>query len=65
MNDKTWYWCVGDHYIGGKKCNGVYCLHDTAGRDIWRRDQVKQRGALHVVGSGSDVGCAISLSGLP
>ena len=65
MNGKTWYWCVGDHYSCGKKCNGVYCLHDTAIHDTWPRDQVKQRYALRVAGSGSDVGCAISLKGIP
>ena len=43
MNGRTWYWCLGDHYSGGKKYNGMYCLHDTTGHDTWRRDQDKNQ----------------------
>ena len=33
----TWSWCKGDHWSNMVKHNGMYCKHDTAGHDAWRK----------------------------
>ena len=37
VSGRTYHWCTKTHYSGGKEHNGMYCLHDTAGHDAWRK----------------------------
>jgi len=49
MNKEIWHWCLGDHYSGGTKYNGMYCLHDTAGHSAWRKEMDKNKSKRHAV----------------
>ena len=39
VDGKTWHWCTGDHYSGGKVHNGMYSMHETKDHDTWRKEQ--------------------------
>ena len=48
------FWCKGDHWSGGQKHNGMYCTHDTAGHDAWRKAIDADKSKYGRVGSTND-----------
>ena len=45
VGGQQYFWCVKDHYSGGQKYNGMYCLHKTDEHDAWRKelDELKHK----------------------
>ncbi len=37
VNGKEYFWCIGDHYSGGEKHNGMYADHKSCDHDSWRK----------------------------
>jgi hypothetical protein len=37
VNGREFYWCIGDHWSGGEKYNGMYTDHKPCDHDAWRK----------------------------
>jgi hypothetical protein len=37
VNGREFYWCVGDHWSGGEKYNGMYADHKPCDHDAWHK----------------------------
>jgi hypothetical protein len=36
VNRKTYHWCIGEHYSGGTKHNGMYADHKLCDHEAWQ-----------------------------
>ncbi len=36
VNGKTYHWCIGEHYSGGTKHNGMYADHKLYDHEAWQ-----------------------------
>ena len=54
VNGREYFWCVGDHYSGGVKYNGMYADHKSCDHDSWRKTIDEKREKRNPSGKSSD-----------
>ena len=54
VNGKEYFWCMGDHYSGGEKYNGMYADHKACDHDSWRKTIDEKRASRNPSGKPSN-----------
>ena len=54
VNGREYFWCIGDHYSGDEKYNGMYADHKSCDHDSWRQTIDRKRANCHLSGKSSN-----------